>query len=124
MSCVVPSLTDAERWALEASEQVREGDFTATAEVEHALGIVGGVAGRAEEAASHFRRSIEIISGTEFTTTLPKFLVAYAGFLLGRGSTAEARVLLDEADAINARSGYHVYGQQIRRLRQSTAARV
>ena len=56
----------------------------------------------------------------EYDTLSP----AYAEFLLGRGSTAEARVLLDEADAINARSGYDVYGQQIRRLRQSTAARV
>ena len=117
-------LADAERWVLEASRQVRERDLTGMAETEHALGIVRGTAGRDEEAAGHFRRSIEIIRGTEFTTTLPKFLVGYAEFLWGRGRIAEARVLLDEADAINSRAGYDFYGQQIRRLRQASAARV
>lgn len=118
------ALPDAERWAVEASEQVREGDVSAIGEVEHALGVARGAAGRDAEAAAHFLRSIEIIRGTEFRTTLPRFFFEYAQFLWQRGQLAEALALLDEADGVNGRSGYDVYGQQIRRLRQSTAARV
>jgi len=118
------ALADAERWAAEALAQVREGDVTGAAETELALGIVRAAAGRHEEADGHFRSGIEIIRGTEYTTLLPRYGAAYAEFLLERGRTAEARALLDEADVMNARSGYAVGAHQIRRLRQSNAARV
>ncbi|HEX4743642.1 MAG TPA: AAA family ATPase, partial [Candidatus Limnocylindria bacterium] len=99
------AVADAERWALEGSEQVREGDLTAMAEVELALGVVRGAAGRDDEADRHFRRSIEIVRGTEYTTTLPKFIADHAEYLERRGMLAESRALVDEAEAVNARSG-------------------
>lgn len=118
------ALADAERWAAEALAHVREGDVTAAAETQLALAIVRAAAGRHEEADGHFRRGIEIMRGTEFTTLLPRFAAGYAEFLIGHGRTAEARMLLDEAEAINARFGYAVGAQHIRRLRQATPTRV
>ena len=118
------ALEDAERWVEEALAQVREGDVTGAAETELALGIVRASAGTHDDADRHFRRGIEIVRGTEYTATLPRFTAGYAEFLLGRGRTAEARALLDEADAINARSDYAVAAQQIRRLREATPTRV
>ena len=118
------ALADAERWVEEALAQVREGDATGAAETELALGIVRSLAGRHDDAERHLRRGIDGIRGTEYTTVLPRHLAAYAELQLERGRAAEANALIDEAEAIDLRSGYDVGGRQLRRLRQALAARV
>jgi len=85
---------------------------------------VRALAGRHDDADRHFRRGIDSIRDTEYTVLLPRYLAASAELQLVRGRASEANALLDEAEAINLRTGYDVAGGQLRRVRQTVAARV
>lgn len=118
------AVDEALRWAADALASTREGDVTGGAEAVLGAAMAHAAAGHHEDAERHFRRALEIQSGTEYIAMTPAFTVPYAEFLFARGRTGEARALLEKAEALNAAAGYDVAGHTIRRLRRSAAARV
>ncbi len=116
-------LEAAERHAQLALDARIEGDHSSDFESHYALGQVRAAQGRDAEAESAFQHALRAVEGRGYSAPTAQFSIGIARFLAERGRMAEAKPLLDTAQAWLQKAGYTLGLDEIGRIRQLTNAR-
>jgi tetratricopeptide (TPR) repeat protein len=112
----------ADMFIQRALTSLRQGDITATSEVHNHLGLIRAAQGRAGEAESALRHSLEIVAATEYYQQRATTAVTLARFLASSGQIAEAKALSDQYVEITERFGWKAWAPEIAAVRRLIAA--
>jgi tetratricopeptide (TPR) repeat protein len=107
----------ADRLIARAAELFRDGDITAISEAHEHLGLIRTAQGRHSEAEAAFRRSIDVLAGSEYHSLKTSPTFALAKFLATRGRIDEAAPLLEERARWVHDRNFHLWDPEIEEIR-------